>query len=106
FFVDFLPWSPLFLVAIGWMYRRGYWRLDADARFGLTWFLTVLLILSCARFKRADYLLPAYPGAAIFLGCMGERWLRGLAEERRRIAAWFIAALTGIMVALWLARVE
>jgi hypothetical protein len=106
FLVDFLPWSPLFLLAIGWMYRRGYWRLDADARFGLTWFLTVLLLLSCARFKRADYLLPAYPGAAIFLGCVAERWLRGLAEEKRRIAAGFIATLAGIMVVLWLVRVE
>jgi 4-amino-4-deoxy-L-arabinose transferase-like glycosyltransferase len=106
FFVDFLPWSPLLLLAIGWMIRRGSWRLDADARFGLTWFLTVLFVLSCARFKRADYLLPAYPGAAIFLGCMSQRFLHGLAEKKKRIAAGFMAALAGIMVALWLLRVE
>jgi 4-amino-4-deoxy-L-arabinose transferase-like glycosyltransferase len=106
FFADFLPWSPLFLLAIAWMVRRGYWSLDADSRFGLTWFVTVFLILSCARFKRADYLLPAYPGAAIFLGCIGERWLRELAEEKRRLATDFIAALAAIMVVVWLVRVE
>jgi 4-amino-4-deoxy-L-arabinose transferase-like glycosyltransferase len=70
FAVDFLPWSPLLAVAAVWCWRRGYWRLDREARFGLAWFAAVLLVLSCARFKRADYLLPAYPGAALFLGCV------------------------------------
>jgi len=62
---DFLPWSPLLPLAVWWAYRRGYWRCDAEARFGLAWFVSVSLVLSCARFKRADYLLPAYPGAAV-----------------------------------------
>jgi 4-amino-4-deoxy-L-arabinose transferase-like glycosyltransferase len=106
FIADFLPWSPLFLLAVAWMVRRGNWRLDTDARFGLTWFLTVLLLLTCARFKRADYLLPAYPGAAILLGCIGERWLHRLADSKKRIAAAFITTMAGIMVVLWLVRVE
>jgi len=106
FFADFLPWSPLLLPAVWWIYRRGLWRDDADARFGLTWFLTVLLLLSCSRFKRADYLLPAYPGAAVFLGCVGQRWLQTLDDKRRRLAVGGIAALAGVMVVVWLARVE
>jgi len=32
------------------------------------------------RFKRSDYLLPAYPGAAIFLGCVAERWYKVFAR--------------------------
>jgi hypothetical protein len=103
---DFLPWSLLLPLAVWWAYRRGCWSRDADARFGLTWFVSVLLVLSCSRFKRADYLLPAYPGAALFLGCVGQRWLQELASKRRRIALAGVAALTGIMVVLWVVRVE
>ena len=65
---DFLPWSLLLPVAVFVCWRRGYWRTDPEARLGLAWFLAVTLVLSCAGFKRADYLLPAYPGAALFLG--------------------------------------
>src|SRR5262249_34491233 len=100
FLGDFLPWSPLLPLAIWWTHRRGLWREDADARFGLTWFLGMLLLLSCSRFKRADYLLPAYPGAAVFLGCVAQRWLRELAEKPSRIALGSIAGLAGVMVVL------
>ena len=81
FLGDFLPWSLVFPLAVWWSYRRGFWRTDADARFGLVWFVSVLLVLSCSRFKRADYLLPAYPGAAVFLGCVGQHWLRELPRQ-------------------------
>src|SRR5262249_913193 len=70
FAADFLPWSPLLVAALA--LRR--WRGDADARFGLVWFAIMVACLSLSRFKRADYLLPAYPGAAIFLGCAVEQW--------------------------------
>lgn len=103
---DFLPWSLVLPVAVWWIFRRGRWRNDAEARFGLVWFAAVFLLLSCSRFKRADYLLPAYPGAALFLGCVGEHWLCELAEKPRRIAVYFFAGATGIMVVLWLLRVE
>jgi 4-amino-4-deoxy-L-arabinose transferase-like glycosyltransferase len=106
FLGDFLPWSPLLPLAAWWVHRRGFWREDADARFGLIWFLAIFLLLSCSRFKRADYLLPAYPGIAVFLGCVAERWLRGLAERRRRLALSSIAGLAGVMVVVWLVRVD
>jgi 4-amino-4-deoxy-L-arabinose transferase-like glycosyltransferase len=105
FAVDFLPWTPLLAVAAVWSWRRGHWRLDADARFGLVWFGAVLLVLSCARFKRADYLLPAYPGAALFLGCA---WYEAAARCRGR---WKVASallplsLAAGMVLYWGARV-
>src|SRR4029077_9961315 len=47
---------------------------DADAQHGLIWFLAIFGFLSCMSFKRADYLLPAYPGMAIFLGSTIARW--------------------------------
>jgi 4-amino-4-deoxy-L-arabinose transferase-like glycosyltransferase len=82
---DFLPWSPL-LPLLAWRaVRRGWWRADPEARFGLVWLLTMFLVLSCAGFKRADYLVPAYPGAALFLGSVAERCYR--AAGRRRLLA-------------------
>jgi 4-amino-4-deoxy-L-arabinose transferase-like glycosyltransferase len=103
---DFLPWSLPLPLAVWWSYRRGLWRTDAEARFGFVWFVSVLLVLSCSRFKRADYLLPAYPGAAVFLGCAGQHWLRELGPKPRRFAVTGLAALAGSMVVLWLVRVE
>lgn len=103
---DFMPWSLFFPVALWWAYRRGLLRNDAEARFGLIWFVGMLLVLSCSRFKRADYLLPAYPGAAVFLGCVGQHWIGALAPKQRRFAVSAFVSLAGIMVMLWLARVE
>jgi 4-amino-4-deoxy-L-arabinose transferase-like glycosyltransferase len=90
FAADFLPWTPLLLVALAT--RR--WRGDADARFGLIWLLTMIAVLSLSRFKRADYLLPAYAGAAIFLGCAVERYyLARSARSRKRLAVGFVVLL-------------
>ncbi len=107
FAVDFLPWSPLLLVAAVWCWRRGHWRADRDARFGLAWFGAVVLVLSCARFKRADYLLPAYPGAALFLGCAwsGEAARRGAGAGWRRALVLLPPAVAVGMVVYWGARV-
>jgi 4-amino-4-deoxy-L-arabinose transferase-like glycosyltransferase len=105
-FVDFLPWSVLLPWAIVTGTLRVPWGraghvgpscddeggdsggrhaeracyFDAEARFGLVWLVAMVLVLSFARFKRADYLLPAYPGAALFLGRF--LWLRLQAPSR------------------------
>jgi 4-amino-4-deoxy-L-arabinose transferase-like glycosyltransferase len=106
FLADFLPWSLAIPLALWWSRRRRLWRDDPEARFGLVWFLAIFLVLSCSRFKRADYLLPAYPGMAIFLGCAGGDWLRCLTSKGRRRAISAFACLSCIMVGLWLFRVE
>jgi hypothetical protein len=51
-------------------------------RLALIWFATVFGVLSCVSFKRADYLLPAYPGAALVIGCVGERLFASVANPR------------------------
>jgi 4-amino-4-deoxy-L-arabinose transferase-like glycosyltransferase len=95
-----LPWSIL-LPCAGWSYwrNRGF-RVDPEARFGLVWFATMTLVLSCAQFKRADYLLPAYPGAALFLACVGDEWLRRAARPWGMIAA-FSGVTIGCGVGWW-----
>jgi 4-amino-4-deoxy-L-arabinose transferase-like glycosyltransferase len=71
--IDLLPWS-LALPLAGWAWlRRPDLRADPEARLGACWFLAVLAFLSCMSFKRADYLLPAYPGFALLLGFIAER---------------------------------
>ncbi len=93
---DFLPWTPVLFIAL--VARR--WRSDPDARFGLIWFAVMFVLLSCSRFKRADYLLPAYPGAAIFLGCAVERWYQLRSTRMKR---WLVAgfALVLVLLPIW-----
>src|SRR5262249_19694336 len=99
--IDLLPWSLLFPVAAlsAWQHRRN--RLDAEARFGLLWLVASVVILSFAGFKRADYLLPAYPGAALFLGFVVEGWVRARANDPRhtRSLRWAAGALATLLVA-------
>src|SRR5262249_32429419 len=84
-------------------------RADPEARFGLVWFLTMAAVLSCARYKRADYLVPAYPGAALFLGCTMLRWYREAVTRNRaflpRTAATGLAVVLVAMSVGWWARV-
>jgi 4-amino-4-deoxy-L-arabinose transferase-like glycosyltransferase len=72
--LDLLPWSLTVPVALYGFIRKKELRDDA-AWAGLLWFGAIALFLSCMSFKRADYLLPAYPGMAIFLGVVIDRWL-------------------------------
>lgn len=72
---DTLPGSLLLPFAVLMTWRTGWRELDPIARFGLIWVGTIFVVLSCFSFKRADYLLPAYPGLALWLGCTLERKL-------------------------------
>jgi 4-amino-4-deoxy-L-arabinose transferase-like glycosyltransferase len=98
FATDFLPWSALFAIACWYFARDASWRQDAQMRFGFCWLAAIGLVLSVFRFKRADYLLPAYPGAALVLGCAFERWSAG----HRRWAAFSFGATLSILVTAWI----
>ncbi len=97
---DFLPWSLLLPVAAWAFVRRRWWSEDAEARFGLVWLVTVTVLLSAARFKRADYLLPAFPGAALFLGCVAERWYQ-TATRPALLASCFAVAVAACVGGWW-----
>jgi hypothetical protein len=107
---DFLPWTPLLVLAFVFAWKYRILHTDPEARLGLVWFVAVFAVLSFASYKRPDYLLPAYPGAALFLACVARRleqhW-QAWAQTRR----WFPygmlhATLCGTMVVVWLVRVE
>ena len=63
----------------------------------MIWFIVITVILSAVGFKRADYLVPAYPGAALFLGCVLDRWVQ--AFPQRRLVPWATATLAGLLIA-------
>jgi 4-amino-4-deoxy-L-arabinose transferase-like glycosyltransferase len=98
--VDLLPWSLLLPVAL-WCYR-GRLTGDREARAGLEWFGAIFAFLSCMSFKRADYLLPAYPGFALALGAimdgLGARSASEGGRQPRRIRS--LAGASGSMASL------
>jgi 4-amino-4-deoxy-L-arabinose transferase-like glycosyltransferase len=97
FAANFLPWSLTVPVA-GWLiWRKGWWRDDPEIRFAAIWLIAILGVLSCVSFKRADYMLPAYPGAALLIGCVGERHFAS-AVNRRKLAWGFGIAAGGCVV--------
>jgi 4-amino-4-deoxy-L-arabinose transferase-like glycosyltransferase len=93
---DMLPWSLAVPVALVWFWRNREFRQDNAACLGLIWFTVIALFLSCMSFKRADYLLPAYPGMAIFLGVCAERWWR----QSREIGIARHAPMLGLIIVL------
>lgn len=99
--VDLLPWSLFVPWALYVFVRNDAIRQDALARVGLMWFCAIGIFLSLMRFKRADYLLPAYPGLAIFLGVCLEHALRAYEKQRWRIACSF-GGIVFACVAGWL----
>ncbi|MBA4189080.1 MAG: hypothetical protein C0467_13865 [Planctomycetaceae bacterium] len=107
FAVDFLPWTPALIGLVAWAFRSGYWRTDAAFRFGIISFGVMVAVLSTAKFKRADYLLPAYPFAAIALGCVAEAWLASRTQPRtvRLAERTFAIVLAGVFVA-WLVMTQ
>ncbi|QJW97765.1 glycosyltransferase family 39 protein [Frigoriglobus tundricola] len=102
FAMAFLPWTFALNFFTIWSFRSGAWREDRVFRFGVVWLVVMVAVLSAAQFKRADYLLPAFPGAALALGCAVERWISSRENPLSvKIAKWaFGLALAGGL-AVW-----
>ncbi len=102
FALAFLPWTLLLVPLAVWAVRSGVWKQQRAFRFGVVWTVVMFAVLSAARFKRADYLLPLFPGAALALGCAAERWLTSRANPRSvRIAKWAFGVLVAGALAVW-----
>ncbi len=102
FALAFLPWTLALVPLALWAVRSGAWREDRLFRFGVVWLVVMVVVLSASRFKRADYLLPAFPGAAIALGCAAERWRASRADPRSvNRAKWGFGAALACALAVW-----
>lgn len=93
FWVDAAPWGWLLPVVIVQLCRR---RLSSPwLILGLGWFAVTFVLLSMMQYKRADYLLPAYPGLALALGIAFDAWLKQWDSERQQVALrWGFVGIT------------
>lgn len=108
FALAFLPWTLALGPLVLWGTRAGRWRADRTFRFGTVWLVATVAVLSAARFKRADYLLPAFPGAAVALGSAAERWLAARARPRaaaraKRAFGLLVAGALAVWPVMWFA---
>jgi 4-amino-4-deoxy-L-arabinose transferase-like glycosyltransferase len=95
--IDWLPWSLLLPMAL-WRPRS----MSREHRCALLWWGAMLVFLSLMRFKRADYLTPAYPGAALFLGlCLDDKLAQVPARVGRSLKLGF-AVLLALTCLGWL----
>ncbi len=103
FAVDFLPWTPAlaYLGISTTRARRASKVPDPLLRFGLVWFVAMFVVLSTAQFKRADYLLPLFPGAAIALGCAAEAWLATRSARTAFAAKWLLGIVAACSLVGW-----
>lgn len=98
--LDFCPWSLLLIPALYAFLRSSAWRRDPVARLGLVWLAGVMLVLTSSSFKRADYLLPAFPGAALFVASAADRFLRAH-QARLRPAYLGLTAICLLSLCSW-----
>lgn len=93
---DFLPWTPCLLLF------RKRWLQSSDVRFGLVWLLVIVVGLSVSRFKRADYLIPAYAGFALLVGCGLADWYNARpVRTQRRLRGFFFAVCVSVPLGWW-----
>ena len=73
---DLLPWTPFFLLALGY-FALARSRVDAGERRSAlllaVWFLVVVGAFSFSSSKLPHYILPAYPAAALLVGLFVDR---------------------------------
>jgi 4-amino-4-deoxy-L-arabinose transferase-like glycosyltransferase len=110
--INFLPWSPLLFGAVLLALWRRWTATDAELRRALAALGGMLGLLSLAAFKRADYLAPLYPWAALIVAVALERAVLTLAGNPRLIPLLcvILLVLAGTGQAIYthtdLARVE
>lgn len=95
FWLDTAPWGLLLPFAVIGLFRKQM--TSSMAWLGLVWFVCILGLMSVMQYKRADYLLPAYPGLALLLGISIDGWWRQLNEQREW---WFKRLAVGSLVCL------
>ena len=94
-----LPWAPLVLLAIVLPFRR---RAKRRHLFPLTWFASIVLLFSLVHMKKAAYLLPAMPAAAL-MTAQAIAHLAAVARRRiprPRFTGHLAAAATIIVIAV------
>ena len=97
-FLQGLPWSFLLPAALAWSLRRGGgpW-MQRPLALPLLWFAAMFAFFSVAAGKRADYLMPLLPAAALAVAAMLDESERAFADKLVRPVA---LAGTGLLAAI------
>jgi len=96
FFLGWLPWSGLLAAAFAF----GSWRLarlrqDPVRLFLLCWIAAFVIFFTLARTRLPNYVLPAFPAAALLMGC----WVAGHEKQARRWLTWGALAFSTLLMA-------
>jgi 4-amino-4-deoxy-L-arabinose transferase-like glycosyltransferase len=102
--LDWAPWSLVLPFSLWWLWKNR--QSEPEACYGFLWTSSVLALLSVLQYKRADYLLPAYPGGALFIGITLERWLSLCSLKTRQFAVKIGVGLLACLALGWLGYVE
>ncbi len=103
---DMLPWSLFFPAMALFAYRKREWLRDERVVYLLVWFATVFLFFSLARGKRAIYILPLYPAAALLFGAWWAEFANNRADGAwlERAAGYIAGAFCLAVPAVFLLR--
>ncbi|MBI1848763.1 MAG: glycosyltransferase family 39 protein [Planctomycetes bacterium] len=101
YFIQFtggsLPWSPLAIAAIPFLFlrTRGKWRIRRRSRalFPLAWFVIVFAFFTASTSKRPNYILPLYPAAALLAAGFVEAVLRSRHSDLRVVLRRLVTAI-------------
>lgn len=101
---SFLPWTAMFLVALGrklWAVVKGRFRLSAASEgVSLAGFLLVFVALCFSKFKLPHYIFVTYPFAAVMVGAFWVEVLEGEAGKRWMRAFLWIQGVMAVLVIL------
>lgn len=96
--IEFLPWSPAFLLAIwlAWREKGALPGRSEDRRLLYSWIAIPFLVLSIAQSKRGNYLLPLYPAAAM-LAALAVHQLEGKSSRYNVLLFALMQAIVGLL---------
>jgi 4-amino-4-deoxy-L-arabinose transferase-like glycosyltransferase len=101
--VDFLPWFVLLPGAIVYGFSRKEPAKRKAFLFCFVWFTVVFIFFTLSKGKRALYLLPLYPAAALMVGKLVDDFLLDAQGSFSR--KWVVPPLQGVMVVLFLSGI-
>lgn len=104
--LDAMPWTLVVLPVLIWCLRRRALPLDDLGWFGLIWFLSIFVFLSAMRYKRPDYLLPAYGGLALFLASLLSAWFKSVSSASQQRSRMALSVGLGLWLAGWIGYID
>ena len=93
-----MPWSPVLVLAVGWIVRR--WKQTSEqTRWLVLAMAMIFAFFTASASRRSYYILPILPPAALL--CAVSVWAPGTARKRAIVqGAWWVAVGAGVMEVL------